>query len=271
MKESIYFDQERVDVSTTNRSMLFGEGVFETFRYKNKLPVFFDRHLERLRHSANFLSLKYPGDAYIQSLIEKFVKQHKTKDLTVKIVLLSSGDGSYFGKSNGVVVMVSIKEDDSNNDEISLAIAQTKKGNSYVLARHKTTNYLSSIVERRKAIKEGFDDALFLDHKDLILETTSGNIFWIKGSSIFTPSLSCGILPGITRGLVIATCKEKGIKIVEGNYELGSLLFPEAIFITNAAKGIIEVVNIDNLIKPTRTHKIFPVIKNALDETLGWD
>jgi len=271
MKESIYFDQEPVGVANINRSVLFGEGVFETFRYKNKLPVFFDKHLERLRHSASFLSLEYPGDAHIQSLIENFVKQHKIKDLTVKVVLLSSGEGFYFGKSDGVVVVVSIKENDSNNDEISLTIAQTRKSNSHVLAKHKTTNYLSSIIERKKAIEKGFDDALFLDHRDLVLETTSGNIFWIKGSSLFTPSLSCEILPGITRGLVIETCNKKGIKIVEGDYELGSILFPEAIFITNAAKGIIEVVNVDNLIRPTRTQKIFPVIKNALNEALGWD
>ena len=39
MKESIYFDHEPTGVANINRSILFGEGVFETFRYKNKLPV----------------------------------------------------------------------------------------------------------------------------------------------------------------------------------------------------------------------------------------
>jgi branched-subunit amino acid aminotransferase/4-amino-4-deoxychorismate lyase len=70
--------------------------------------------------------------------------------------------------------------------------------------------------------------------------------------------------------LIIDISNEKGLNILEGKYELGSILFPEAIFITNATKGIIEVVNIDNLIRPTRTQKIFPIIKNALYKALNW-
>jgi len=270
MKESIYFDQEPTNAAHINRSISFGEGVFETFRYKNKLPIFFDRHLERLQRSAKFLSLKYPGNTYIQNLIETFVKQHNLKDLIVKIVLLSSGEGVYFGKSDKTIVMISIKEGDLNDDEISLTIAQTTKSNSHILTKHKTTNYLISTIERRKAIERGFDDALFLNHKNLITETTAGNIFWIKDSNVFTPSLSCEILPGITRGLIIEMCNKKGIRVLEGAYELGSVLLSEAIFVANAARGIIEVVNIDNLIIPTRTQKVFPIIKNTLDDVLGW-
>ena len=270
MKGSVYFDQELRDMTKINRSILFGEGVFETFRYKNKLPIFFGRHLRRLKHSAEFLLLKYPGDIYIQSLIETFIKKHQSKNVVIKIALLSSGEGVYFGKSDKTIVMVSIKEDDSTKNEISLTVAQATRNCSEVLVGHKTTNYLLSIIERRRAIEKGFDDALFLNGNDLVSETTSGNIFWIKGPNVFTPSLSCGLLPGITRNLLIETCNKKGVKILEGNYELGSILFPEAVFITNAARGIIEVVNIDNLIRPTRTQKIFPMIKNILFEALDW-
>ena len=270
MKESIYFDKQLKNASEINRAFLFGEGVFETFRYKEKLPVFFDRHLARLKHSAEFLLLKYPGDFYIQNLVETFVKGHHSKDLVIKIALLGSGEGVYFGKSTKTIVMVSIKEDDSVKNEISLTIAQATRNCSHDLVKHKTTNYLISVLERRSAIKKGFDDALFLNPDNLVSETTSGNIFWIKGSNLFTPSLSCGLLPGITRSLIIDISNEKGLNILEGKYELGSILFPEAIFITNATKGIIEVVNIDNLIRPTRTQKIFPIIKNALYKALNW-
>ena len=87
---------------------------------------------------------------------------------------------------------------------------------------------------------------------------------------IFTPDLSCGMLQGIARALLIETCKEEGIKVMEGNYELGSVIFPEAIFVTNSSKGLTEVTNIDNIIEPTRTEKLLPVIKRAFLKKLGW-
>ena len=53
-------------------------------------------------------------------------------------------------------------------------------------------------------------------------------------------------MPGIARNVAIRACKANKIKVYEGDYEPGSIIFPEAMFITNAAKGIIEVTNLNN-------------------------
>ena len=81
MKEFLYFDKEPTSSTHFNRSLMFGESVFETFRYKQKLPVFFSDHMRRLESSCNFMGIKFPGDFYIESLVEKFVKNHESEHI----------------------------------------------------------------------------------------------------------------------------------------------------------------------------------------------
>ena len=63
------------------------------------------------------------------------------------------------------------------------------------LNSYKTSNYFMSVYEKRIATNRGYDDALFINEKNLVVETTAGNFFWIKGKNVFTPSLKNGPLP----------------------------------------------------------------------------
>ena len=200
MKEFLYFDKEPTSSTHFNRSLMFGESVFETFRYKQKLPVFFSDHMRRLESSCNFMGIKFPGDFYIESLVEKFVKNHESehinniiKDLIVKVLIFSSGGSSYGDLSEKSSVCISIKEDDvKSNHEYSLCLSKNIKASFDPLNSHKTSNYFMSVYEKRIATNRGYDDALFINEKNLVVETTAGNFFWIKGKNVFTPSLKNG-------------------------------------------------------------------------------
>ena len=278
MKEFLYFDKEPTSSTHFNRSLMFGESVFETFRYKQKLPVFFTDHMRRLESSCNFMGIKFPGDFYIESLVEKFVKNHESehinniiKDLIVKVLVFSSGGSSYGDLSEKSLVCISIKEDDvKSNHEYSLCLSKNIKASFNPLNSYKTSNYFMSVYEKRIATNRGYDDALFINEKNLVVETTAGNFFWIKGKNVFTPSLKNGPLPGIARSIAIRACKSNKIKVYEGDYEPGSIIYPEAMFITNAVRGIIEVTNLNNTTKPTRTNKLFPKIKQTFYSLLEW-
>ena len=74
MSETLYFDKPVDKPESLNRSYMFGEGVFETFAFRKKPPKFLKRHLDRLQFSAKFIGIKYPGDAYIESFIQKSAK-----------------------------------------------------------------------------------------------------------------------------------------------------------------------------------------------------
>ena len=278
MKEFLYFDKEFKDVDKFNRSLMFGEGAFETFRYKQKMPVFIVRHLDRLKKAANFLDIKFPGDFYIETMVDKIVQDHASdhfnnviKDLIVKVALFSSGGASYADVSEETILCVSIKEDDSRiSNEFSLTISESPMSSFDIFNSFKTTNYLFSAREKKIAQSRGFDDALLINEKNMVVETTAGNFFWIKGSNLFTPSLETGALDGITRGIIIEICKKNKIRVVEGEFEAGAIIFPEAMFITNSARGLIEVTNLNNTTISTKTEKLFPIIKAELFAALNW-
>ena len=119
-----------------------------------------------------------------------------------------------------------------------------------------------SVYEKRIATNRGYDDVLFINEKNLVVETTAGNFFGLR-ENVFT-SFKNGPLPGIARNIAIRACKSNKIKVYEGDYEPGSIIFPEAMFlITNAVRGIIEVTNLNNTTKPTRTNKLLPKIKET--------
>ena len=278
MKEFLYFDKETNNLSKVNRTLMFGEGVFETFRYKQSLPVFFSLHMERLKASCDAIKINFPGDFYIETIVEKFVKEHSTnhinnviKDLMIKVILFSSGGASYGDKSENTIVCISIKEEDTQFSEgIKIKIADNIKFSNDIISKHKTTNYLLSSIEKKIALEFGFDDALFINENNIVSETTAGNFFWIKGSNVFTPSLQTGALDGITRRLILKVCRKNKIRLYEGEFEPGSIIFPEAMFITNSVRGIVEVLNLNNTTKPTRTNKLFPTIKKGLFDILNW-
>ena len=166
---------------------------------------------------------------------------------------------------------VSIKEEDYKAKEsISLGIGKLYRSSFDIFNSHKITNYLLSSKEKKIAQQNDFDDALIINEKNMVVETTSANFFWIKGTNVFTPSIETGALKGITRGLVLEACKKNKIRIIEGEFEPGSIIFPEAMFVTNSARGIIEVVNLNNTTQPTRTKKLFPIIKAEVFEMLDW-
>ena len=263
MKEFLYTEDLEKSDFPYNRTLMFGEGLFSTFRFKNKMPDNFISHLERLKDSARMLNIKHPGDIYIESVLERAIKNSpfENNDLIIKLLVLIEGDPSYGALAEKSKLLISIKEFSSINKAISLTLSKNPRFSSDTLIEHKTTNYFFNVIEKRTAIANGFDDSILINEKGLITETTSGNLFWVKGDKVFTPHSRNGLLPGITRGHIIEKLKENKIKVIEDDFEVGSILFPEAIFITNSVHTMIEVENIGNMIQPTLTNKLFPRIK----------
>src|SRR5947199_1869424 len=69
------FDQEHAAISVFDHGFLYGEGVYETLRTYNGQPFLFDRHMQRLRRSADMLALAVPlTDAAIDARFRETMK-----------------------------------------------------------------------------------------------------------------------------------------------------------------------------------------------------
>ena len=100
-------------------------------------------------------------------------------------------------------------------------------------------------------------------------EATSSNIFWIRGKGLFTPSIESGILPGITRSLVLEVASGLGYEINERKFRLPYLLNSDFAFLTNSLTSAIYISKINEQIMPDVPHQ-FIELKQKLFEGLDW-
>ncbi|WP_457622708.1 aminotransferase class IV [Persephonella sp.] len=231
------------------RSVMYGEGVFETFRYRGRLPKHIDQHYKRLTKGAELLKIpKITREDYIFYIEETVKKCKESDDLYVKTVLLSEGN-IYFPvvpyKSHLLVIVKPYKEPEKK--EISLTVAPFRVHSSDPMLRIKSTSYSRNIIAKRYALEKGCDDVLFLNENGEVTETSSANIFWIKGRFLYTPSVDCGLLPGVTRNVILKKAKDEGFAVVEGRFYLEDVRKADFIFVANALNGIIRVSKIEIL------------------------
>ena len=105
-------------------------------------------------------------------------------------------------------------------------------------------NYLNSIMARREASLNGYDEAILLDHQGFVSEGSGENIFIVQGGELLTP-LAGGVLLGITRDCVFAFAKKLGLTVKEQSMTRNQLYEADEVFFTGTAAEITPITNID--------------------------
>jgi branched-subunit amino acid aminotransferase/4-amino-4-deoxychorismate lyase len=108
-----------------------------------------------------------------------------------------------------------------------------------LLAGAKTTSYGEAFAARRAAEEQGDDDALLVAD-GCVLEAATSNIWWRRGDELFTPAIRAGVLPGVTRGLVLELAGA-----VEGGFPLEDLASADEAFTTSSIREVMPVSRLD--------------------------
>ena len=102
-------------------------------------------------------------------------------------------------------------------------------------------------LSKHEAEKNGYSDALMLDYKGRISESTGSNIFFVINGEIHTPIPDC-FLNGITRQTVIDIAKSKNINVIEREIYPDEIKNADEIFLTGSAVEVTPVGKIDDQI-----------------------
>ena len=121
----------------------------------------------------------------------------------------------------------------------------------------KTGNYLNNVLAKVESNKLGAQDAIMVNSLGHLTEGTTSNLFFVRDGHIFTPSLDCGILSGITREIVIQLSKENGFRVEEGKWPGEELSEADEIFLTGTIKKVMPVSHLDG--RPVGSGKPGPV------------
>jgi branched-subunit amino acid aminotransferase/4-amino-4-deoxychorismate lyase len=113
------------------------------------------------------------------------------------------------------------------------------------LSEVKTANKLPYILARAEAEAAGADAALLLNAAGEVAEADCANLFWIDADKVFTPPLSSGALPGVTRRRVMKLCASLGLAVAEKRTRAQALRAATGVFLTLSTLGVVEVTGLD--------------------------
>lgn len=106
-------------------------------------------------------------------------------------------------------------------------------------------NYINSVLAKIEAAKNGFDEAILLDHDGYVSEGSGENVFIIKDNVVYTPPVYSSILVGITRDSVMTLCKDMKIRVIERPVTRTELINADEAFFSGTAAEITPIINID--------------------------
>ncbi|MCX7988427.1 MAG: aminotransferase class IV [Thermodesulfovibrio sp.] len=238
-----------------NRTLFFGEGLFETIFWKGKTKKL-HRHYERLKASAKFFQIPYPDFETFYKEIEE--KTKGKNNLYVKVCLLSEGESLYYSYPQSSEILVIAKEYTPDRTPKKLCLSGIKRHSKNPVIYHKTMNYLPNILAKRESLLKGFDDAVMLNEKDEITECSASNIVILKDKKLLTPAKDCGLLLGTTIQILI----EK-MNVKEERLKVEDLYNASALFIINSLTGALPVIQFME-----KTYSLTPELINSINSII---
>jgi branched-subunit amino acid aminotransferase/4-amino-4-deoxychorismate lyase len=260
-------------VPLNDRGFLLGDALFEAARVANGRPFRLAQHLERLVRGAEFLKIKLPFTAKeIQKFAGELIGKNDLSDAVLRVTLTRGvGPRGYStkGADQPTLAMTLQPLPPQNGDEPllwSLVTSSFRIPASDALSSFKTTSKILNVLARAEAEEKGADEALLLNANGEVAETAGGNLFWIYHDKICTVPTGRGVLPGITRAVVLEICQSLGLETNKRVIKPEMLRNAEGIFVTQSAFGIIPVVAFDGL--PVAPSPLVDQIGSAYNDML---
>lgn len=246
---------EEARVSVLDNGFAFGDSVYEVMRTYGGLVFEPGRHFRRLRASAARLGIEVSAtDAELLAQVQALLSRAGSGESYVRIIVTRGiGDCSYdFSRITGpTVVMIQkplVAYPARHHDEgIRVAAVDVRRNHPRALDPGiKSSNLLNNILAVREAKARGCDEPLLLNQEGYLAEGASTNLFVVVEGTFLTPPLSAGILPGITRAVVIELLAGLGLPCHEKPLHLDTLLGADEAFMTSTTREVVPVRQVDD-------------------------
>lgn len=232
---------EALAVNVLDRTFEHGLGLFETFRTWGGRAPLLDRHLARMRRSAEALgvplgSVVMPDAAAVAALVEA---EGMGGDLLVRVTL-TGGLGPAAGAT--LWMRAAPLPPPTRPGGAVVGLGQWRVLDDDPLARHKALNYWSRRLAYESARSAGLDEVLSTTPEGVVWEGSRTNVFLVRGGTLTTPCLDGPLVPGVMRGLVCELAGALPLTVVEtGDLRQKDLTEADELFLTNSVRGIVPV------------------------------
>ena len=296
--EKIWFDGKLVNwdeaqIHVLSHTLHYGLGVFEGIRcykcHNGSSAVFrLKEHIKRLFASAHIANIKIPftEEEIINGVVDTLRINKLEEGYIRPLVFIGDGEMGIYVENMNIKVIIAAWPWGAYLGEEGLKNGIKAKISSFIRPHVNTNmtkakicgNYVNSILAKREAKENNFDEAILLDTEGYISEATGENVFIAKDEILKTTPLT-SILPGITRDTVIRIARDMKIPVVEERFTRDELYIADEAFFTGTAAEITPIKEVDLRIigegKPGKITKeiqniFFRIIRGEEDSYRNW-
>lgn len=269
-----FVNEGQATVPINDRGLMYGDGLFETMRVYNGKAFRMAQHLERMVRGAEFLKIPLPfTPKQLQHFAEQLVERNHLPDSVLRVTLTRGpGARGYApqGEAKPTIAMTlhpAPPFDADHPPQWSLVTSSFRIPASDPLSSFKTLNKLTSVMARIEAEARNADEALLTNTNGEVAETAGANLFWVYRDKICTTPTGRGVLPGITRAVVLEICQILNFETNKRVIKPEALKNSEAIFLTQSTLGVVVINSLDG--EPTGQSHLVDQIYRAYCEMLG--
>jgi branched-chain amino acid aminotransferase len=214
-------------------------------------------HMDRLMRSCHLTTLdkglQWNAEQLSQACVQTLQANGLRSGYLRPVVFIGDGAMGIGAKDNPIGVMIAAWKwgaylgDEGLQRGINACISSFGRPNhSAVMSKAKINgHYVNSILAKREAVANGYDEAILLSQQGYVCEASGENLFMVLDGKLITPPLSLNILAGITRASVLQIARDLGIAIEERQFARDELYSAEEVFLTGTAAEVTPVRSVD--------------------------
>lgn len=267
-----FIDDSNPIIQANNRGFRFGDGVFETMKFKKGKIIFLDEHLSRLWQGLKRFQFDLPKlftPDYLESQILALIQKNKNTSARIRLTVFRGNGGLYDPENlhpNFIIESWNLPETNGDLNENGLQCILFKDAlksvDAYSNLKH--NNYLPYLMGALQAKKMKCNDAIIFNSNLNICDSTIANVFLIKDNIIYTPALSEGCIAGVMREFIINELRKNDFNVIEQTITETDLVNADEVFLTNSIYNMRWISAIDGINYQNKiTREIYHLLKQT--------
>jgi branched-chain amino acid aminotransferase len=217
-------------VPATDEGFLRGDGAFEVLRVFGGRPFELERHLERFARTCEAILLQFPRDEILADLAA-MLDEAGAVDCLWRVLVARGGTRLH--------LLEWVPPEKRRSGPLTLRTVRYQP--TVVLSNLKPMSYGANVAATRRARHEGGDEGLLVHPDGTVLEAPTASVFWALDGVLKTPALDLGILPSITRMVIM-----EALDTLEVSARLDEVLAADEVFLASTSREIQPVSRIDD-------------------------
>ena len=207
----------------------------------------------------------------------KLIEANRAWNSTLRVVIVRNHGGTWLKMWEGPAV---VENGDREFDVIAftagvnawetggvkLGVVEQARHAANEFAGVKYLSWSQNLTWYERAHEQGFDEVVLLNERGEVAECTSANIFAISGTNVWTPPLSSGCLPGVTRAVLLEEIQVPGLSVVEKKLMPADLESADEVFITSTTRELLPVASVDGLKLTQSSSRVREKLQAAFSE-----